>query len=116
MKMYYNPRCNTCRVVLKKLQQKGATVEIVEYLKHPPKKEELQNILKKLHKSPIDIIRTKENIYKEKIAGKNFSDEELISLMVKNPILIERPIVIEEDRAILGRPPEKVLKFFKKQE
>ncbi len=114
MKMYYNPRCNTCRVALQKLKEKGVVVEIVEYLKHPPNEQELREVLRKLHKSPIDILRTKENIYKEKIAGKNLADEELISLMVKNPILIERPIVIHGDRAILGRPPEKVLEFFKK--
>ena len=109
MKIYHNPRCSKSRATLKILEDRGINLEVVEYLKNPPTKSELKKILDMLGKSAKEIIRTGEDAYKEATRGKNLTEDELISLMVKNPILIERPIVIKEKQAVLGRPPENVL-------
>lgn len=83
-------------------------VEIVEYLKAVPSKQELTEIIRLLGIKPEQLLRKGEAIFKEKYKGKNLSDNEWIAAMVQNPKLIERPIVIKGDRAIIGRPPEKV--------
>lgn len=113
MKIYHNPRCRKSRETLKIIKEHNIEVNIIEYLKNPPDKEELKEILKKLGKKPFDIIRKNEKIFKEKFKNKNFSDEEWIEILTQNPILIERPIVIDKDRAVIGRPPENVLKLIK---
>jgi len=91
------------------LEEKGAEVEIVEYLKDPPSEDELKVILKKIGKKPLEIIRKGEVIFKEHYKGKEFSDNEWIRILAQNPILIERPIVIGDSRGVIGRPPENVL-------
>ncbi len=91
------------------LEEKGIVPEIINYLDTPPSAEELADIIQKLGIAPIDLIRKKEAVFQEKYAGKNLSDEEWIEAMVEDPILIERPIVINGNMAIIGRPPVKVL-------
>jgi len=111
VRIYHNPRCSKSRETLKYINEKGVSVDIVEYLKHPPTKQELQSILKKLKMAPIDIVRVGELLWKEHYANRELSPEEVLDAIVKNPILLERPIVIDGDRAILGRPPENVLEL-----
>ncbi len=107
--IYHNPRCSKSRQTLELLKEKSIEPEVVEYLKTPPNAAELKDILSKLGLSPDELMRKKEAIYKELgLAG--VSDEnELITAMVNNPKLIERPIVIKGDKAAIGRPPESVL-------
>lgn len=111
MKIYHNPRCSKSRETLKLIEQKGIQPEIVQYLKTPPTAEELRQILDKLGISAEDLLRKKETIFKEKYKGKTLREEEWIQAMVENPKLIERPIVITKSKAIIGRPPEKVLEI-----
>lgn len=112
MKIYHNNRCGKSRQTLELLNSNGKTPEIIEYLKNPPSPSELKEILSKLKMKPEELIRKGEPIYKEKFAGKDYSDEQWIKIMIENPILIERPIVVDGNKAIIGRPPEKVLEIF----
>ncbi len=109
MKIYHNPRCRKSRETLELLRKHGIEPEIVEYLKTPPTKEELRDILRKLGMKPQDIVRKGEAIYKEQYKGKELSDEEWLDVLVQHPRLIERPIVVDGERAVIGRPPENVL-------
>ncbi len=111
MKIYYNPRCSKCRETLKLIESKGKTAEIVDYLNHPPTVETLQNIIEVLGIKPEELLRKKEPVFIEKYKGKKLSDMELLEAMIQNPQLIERPIVIDGNRAIIGRPPERVLEL-----
>jgi len=108
-KIFHNPRCGKSRSTLKLLEEKGESVEIVEYLKTNPSKKELTEIIDMLGIAPLELIRKGESIFKEQYKGKEFTDEEWIDAMIKNPILIERPIVIKDGKATIGRPPEQVL-------
>lgn len=107
--IYHNPRCGKSRSALALLEEKGLQPHIIEYLKTPPAKEELRAILRKLGMKPEQIVRKGEGVYKQKFAGKALTDEQWLDALVKNPILIERPIVVKGDRAVIGRPPENVL-------
>ena len=108
--IYHNPKCSKSRQTLKLLQEQGINLVTIEYLKNPPTVEKLKEILSLLGVSPRDLIRKKENEYKElDLANSRLSDEDLIGFMVKNPNLIERPIVLANGKAALGRPPEQVL-------
>ena len=111
MRIYHNPRCRKSREALTLLHEKGADPQIVEYLKTPPTTEELSVILNKMGKQAEEIIRKNEQVYKENFKGKTLTNEEWIQVLVDNPILIERPIVIEGEKAVLGRPPENVLEL-----
>ena len=106
--IYHNNRCGKSRSALCILEEQGKKIKTVEYLKDVPTVEELKSILKKLKMKPHDIIRTKEAVYLEKYKGKNLSDEQWLQAMHENPILIERPIVINGNKAVVARPPEKV--------
>ncbi len=108
MIIYHNPRCRKSRETLKLIQETGLVPTIVKYLENPPTAQELERILKQLGKRPIEIIRKGEAIYKEQFKGKDLSDQEWIQAMVEHPKLMERPIVVEGERAIIGRPPENV--------
>ena len=111
IKIYHNPRCSKSREALKLLESKGADVEVIKYLETPPTKEELKALLKMLGISARDLMRTKEAIYKE-LGLKDVEDEEkLIEAMVEHPRLIERPIVIKDGKAVIGRPPERVVEL-----
>ena len=110
VKIYHNPRCSKSRQTLQLLQEHGVEPEVVEYLKTPPDKETLKNILSQLQLSPRDLMRHKENEYTENhLDDPSLSDDELIEAMLKHPKLIERPIVVTDKGAAIGRPPEKVL-------
>ena len=110
-RIYHNPRCSKSRQTLQLLKDKGVEPEIIEYLKTPPTEQELKEVLNLLDMKPRDLMRKKEAEYKaNNLDDDSLSDEELIAAMVKFPKLIERPIVITEDKkAALGRPPESVL-------
>jgi len=111
MKIYHNPRCSKSRQTLTLIQERGKEIEIIEYLKNPLTFEDLELILVKLSISPIELVRNKEEIWKENFKGKELKDNEIIQAMVDNPKIIERPIVINGMKAIIGRPPENVLKI-----
>jgi arsenate reductase len=111
LKIYHNPRCSKSRETLKIIQDKDAAVEIVEYLNDIPTASTLKGLLEKLGIEASQIIRKTEPAYKENFKGKVMSNEEWIEAMVKFPKLIERPIVVKGDKAVLGRPPENVLKL-----
>lgn len=108
LKILHNPRCQKSRQTLQIIEDSGEMVTVVEYLKTVPSKEELQDIVKMLGIEPEDLIRKGEAIYKEEFKGKQMSGEEWIEAMVQYPKLIERPIVIQGNKAVLGRPPENV--------
>ena len=110
--IYHNPRCSKSRQTLQLLEARGLEPKIVEYLKEPPSAAELKAILKKLGMKPRDLLRQGEARYAELgLAERALSDDALIKLMVENPILIERPIVVSGNKAAVGRPPEKVLEI-----
>ena len=109
MKIYHNPRCSKSRQTLSLIKEKGVEVEIIEYLKVIPSEKELNSIIKLLGIKPEKLLRKGEADYKENFKGKILSDDEWISAMVQYPKLIERPIVVSDNKAILGRPPENVL-------
>lgn len=107
--IYHNPRCSKSRQTLAILEESGITPEIVTYLENPPDAATLKTILKKLGISARDLLRKGEDAYKEHDLGReSLSDDELIDYMTRFPKLIERPIVIKGDKAVLGRPPENV--------
>ena len=106
----HNPRCSKSRQSLELLNKHGVDIKVIQYLKNPPTPSEIKSILKKLNLSPSEILRTGESRFKElAISLEEISDDELIALMIENPILIERPIVIANGKAAIGRPPEQVL-------
>ncbi|WMJ71656.1 arsenate reductase (glutaredoxin) [Cytophagaceae bacterium ABcell3] len=105
-KIYHNPRCRKSREALAFLKEQNIEPEIVEYLKTPPTKEELSEVINKLGIKAEDLIRKKEAVYKENFKGQSLSDEEWIEAMAQNPVLIERPIVIKGDKAYIARSQE----------
>ena len=110
VKIYHNPRCGKSRQTLELLQEQGIEPEIIEYLKTPPSPEELNGILQKLGMEPRDLMRKKEAEYKASgLDDQTLDRKALINGMVSHPILIERPIVVANDKAAIGRPPEAVL-------
>ena len=112
VKIYHNPRCSKSRQTLEILNKKKLDIDIIEYLKSPLDSNEIFNILKKLNYTARDLLRRGEDIYKnKKLSDKSLTDDFLIDIMAKNPILIERPIVVSDDKAVIGRPPEKVLEI-----
>ncbi|SFV49947.1 Arsenate reductase [hydrothermal vent metagenome] len=110
--IWHNPRCSKSREALKLLEEKGAKIEIFKYLDEEITKEDIKKLLSMIGAKPRDIMRTKEAIYKELGLKDVEDDEELIDAMVAHHKLIERPIVIKEGKAIIGRPPTKVLDLF----
>ena len=107
---YHNPRCGKSRQTLQLLQKQGIDVDIIDYLKTPPTFQQLDDIIQKLGIEPRDLMRTKEAAYKTHgLDDKSLDRQALINGMINNPILIERPIVIANGKAVIGRPPEAVL-------
>ena len=111
IKIYHNTRCSKSRDVCTILEKKKVKTEIVEYLKTPPTAAEIKELLKMLGIKAVDLLRKKESVFLDKYAGKNLTEAQWIKAMAQNPILIERPIVVKGKKAIIGRPPEKVLEF-----
>lgn len=113
MIIWHNPKCSKSREALKLLEEKGVSIEIFKYLDTPPSREEIVALLLQLGVSARELMRTKEDLYKE-LGLANVEDEAaLIDALVEHPNLIERPILIQEDKAIIGRPVEKVIDFLK---
>lgn len=111
MQIYHNPRCRKSREALAFLNEKGIEVEVIEYLKTPPNRDELEMILMKLNLEPQDIVRRTEDIYKKQLKGKEFNREEWLQILVENPKLIERPIVVKNNKAVIARPLENLEKL-----
>ena len=108
--IYHNPRCSKSRQTLALLQEKGIEPEVILYLQNSPSVDDLKAVIAKLGVTVRDIIRTGEDAYKEQqLKNPDLSDDELLAAMVASPKLIQRPIVIKGDRAVVGRPPENVL-------
>jgi len=108
MKIYHNPRCRKSRETLALIQEKGIEPDIVLYLKEPPTREELRQLTQMLGIKPSELVRRGEKIYKEQFKGRDISEYEWLDILAEHPRLIERPIVVEGERAVLGRPPERV--------
>lgn len=110
--IYHNSRCSKSRQTLALLEEKGIEPEIIEYLKTTPDAATIKGILSMLDLAPRELMRKGEAVYKENnLADDNLSDEQLINAMAENPILIERPIVVTNGKAAIGRPPESVLEI-----
>lgn len=109
MKILHNPRCSKSRQGLAILTEAKVDFEIIEYLKTPLSEKEIKGIITKLKVEPIDLVRKNEAIWKENFKGKDLSNEQVIKAMADNPKLIERPIVIYKDKAVIGRPLEKII-------
>ena len=113
VKIYHNPRCSKSRNAVALLEEQGVEAEVVKYLDTPPTKEELKEILKMLGLSARELMRTKEAIYKELGLKEVEEEEALIDAMMANPKLIERPIVIKDGKAAIGRPIENIIELLK---
>ncbi|MCP3664230.1 MAG: arsenate reductase (glutaredoxin) [Gammaproteobacteria bacterium] len=110
LEIYHNPHCSKSRQTLSLIEEKGIEPKITQYLENPPNRATLEWILDILHLEPRELMRQKEAVYKEQgLDNPALSREQLIQAMIETPKLIERPIVIKGDKAILGRPPENVL-------
>lgn len=110
--IYHNPRCSKSRQTLQLLQDRGIEPEVIEYLKTPPDKAKLRQLLKLLGMKPRELMRSRETAYQEAgLDRDDVSDDQLINAMVAHPVLIERPIVVANGKAALGRPPEQVLEI-----
>lgn len=107
--IYHNNRCSKSRSGLKLLEDSGKEFEVVNYLETVPSEQELKNIITLLGIKPIDLVRKNEAIWKNNFKDENLSDNEIIRAMVDNPKLIERPIVINDKKAVIGRPTENIL-------
>jgi arsenate reductase (glutaredoxin) len=110
--IYHNPRCSKSRQALSLLENNGFQPEIIEYLKNPPTIEEIKHLIRLLAIEPRELMRKNEAVYKKMhLANPSLMPEELISILSEYPILIERPIVIMNNTAIIARPPEKILEI-----
>ena len=110
LKVYFKPNCATCQTAMQLMKANTEEkIETVEYLVETPSEAELKEILQMLGMKAEDLVRKKEHLYKEQYEGKDLTDEAWIKVMHDNPILIERPIVVKDGKAILGRPIEKIL-------
>lgn len=109
IKIYHNNRCSKSRQGLGIIEDSGKEFEIIKYLENIPSEKELKGIINLLGIKPIELVRKNEAIWKENYKGKNLTDTQIITAMVENPKLIERPIIINHGKAVIGRPPEKIL-------
>jgi arsenate reductase len=109
IRIYYNPRCSKCRETVALVSDSAYAIDLIEYLVTPPGKEELRSLLQKLGMKPHELVRQGEEAFKQHYAGRTLSDEEWLDALVAYPILIERPIVVRGSKAVIARPPEKVL-------
>lgn len=111
--IYHNPRCGKSRTTLALLEERGSAPKVIEYLKDPPTRAEFEALIAALGIRPEQLVRKKEEVYKQKYAGRQLTGAQWIDAMLADPILIERPIVVSGRRAVLGRPPENVLQLLK---
>lgn len=108
IKIYHNNRCSKSRCALSVLEESGAEFEVVNYLEATPRADELLAIIKKLGIKAHELVRKTEAVYVEKYKGKELSEQEWLMAMIEHPILIERPILVRGDRAVIARPTEKI--------
>ncbi|POY39415.1 arsenate reductase (glutaredoxin) [Solitalea longa] len=113
MQILHNQRCSTSRNVLKTLEDNGINPEILKYADDKLSFNELKDIVDLIGIKPIELVRTKETVWKEQFAGKDLNDDDVIQAMIDIPQLMERPIIIDGHKAIIGRPIEKVIEFIK---
>ncbi|MGB0933876.1 MAG: arsenate reductase (glutaredoxin) [Lishizhenia sp.] len=113
MKIYHNPRCSKSRQTLEIINKHNVDLEIVEYLKESVTEQELKSLIEKLGIPAEQLVRKGESAYKENFKGKVLSEQEWIKVMIQYPKLIERPIVVSNNKAVLGRPPENVFELLK---
>jgi arsenate reductase len=106
IKIYHNNRCSKSRCGLEIVENSGKEFEVIKYLENAPSEKELKEIIVLLNIPPIDLVRKNEPIWKENYKGKNLSDKEVINALLQHPKLIERPIIINGNKAVIGRPPE----------
>lgn len=111
MKIYHNPRCRKSREGIKYLESKKINFEVIDYIKNNLSLEQIKNILKKLQLKPIELVRKNEVIWKDKYKGKEFTDDQLMKILSNEPKLIERPIIVSEKLAVIGRPAENIDKL-----
>ncbi len=111
IKILHNPRCGKSREGLALLEQSGKPFETINYLNNPLSEAELTTLIQKLNIAPLELVRQKEKIWTELFKGKNLSDKAIIKAMATYPILMERPVVITGNRAVIGRPPQKIVDF-----
>lgn len=109
MKLYHNPRCSKSREAKELLESKGLQYEVVEYMKNPLLPADLEDLLEKLNMDAIDLVRKKEKVWKEEFADKELSDDEVVLAMIEYPQLMERPILENGNKAVVGRPAENFL-------
>jgi len=108
MVIYHNPRCSKSRQTLQLCEEAGVDLDVVEYLETPPDEEVLRDLLKKLGKPVHEVVRAKEEVYEQLNLSSDSTEEEIIAAIIKYPVLLERPIVVKDDKAVIGRPPENV--------
>lgn len=108
LKVYHNPRCRKSREGLEYLKSKTSDFEVFEYLKEGLTKEILEEILLKTNLEPHELVRKQEEQYKKELKGKNFNRDEWIQIIIENPKLLQRPIVVAKHKAVLAMPPEKL--------
>lgn len=113
IKILHNPRCGKSREGIALLEETGKPFEVIKYLDNSLNENEITSLIQKLNIAPIDLVRQKEKIWIEQFKGKNLSDSSIIKALADFPILMERPIVISENKAIIGRPPQKIIDFLK---
>ena len=111
LRIYHNPRCSKSRGACQILADKGIQAEIVDYLKNPPSRAELAELVRKLGLPAQALVRKGEAVFKEHYAGKALTEDDFLDALAAHPILIERPVVIKGDRALIARPPEKLLEL-----
>ncbi len=111
MKIYHNPRCRKSRAGLEYLRGKTGDFEIRDYLKEGITREEIREILLRLNTGPRELVRVQEELYKKELKGKNFTDDEWITILAENPKLIRRPVVVSNHKAVIGDPPEELDKL-----
>lgn len=111
IKIYHNPRCSKSRQGLAILEASGKAFDIIKYLEEKLNVDQLKTIISKLGIKPLDLIRKNEAIWKSDYKGKTLSDQQILEAMVANPKLIERPIIINGNKAVVGRPPETIIEI-----
>jgi arsenate reductase len=111
IRLYHNNTCSKSLCALTVLEESGKPFDTINYLETPPTEAELENILKQLRLSAFELVRKNEPLFKQQYEGKRLTNEEWIHIMAENPILIERPIVVTDKGAVIGRPPEKIFEI-----
>ena len=111
MIIYHNPRCRKSREALQIIQTLRLEYQIIEYLKNPLSEADLKDLIKKLGVNADSLLRKNEILFKEKYSGKKIGEKEILKAIAENPILMERPIIVQGNKAVIGRPPEKIMEL-----